>query len=156
MIILRRGRRDAIGARLGAMALAGAMTLAGALAGDPAFGAPRAACGERRFNIYFDTGSADLNTESRDALNAAQRSLQGCVVEHVRIVGLTGAKAPPSRAEQLAERRAQGVAEALATGGWPRDRMELVPMAGEGARLGDVSKPLRRRVHVLVQSRPAP
>lgn len=151
MVILTPTWRSALGALFGATAL-----VVGALACEPAFGAPHPACGERRFNVYFDIRNADLNAESRKALEAAQRSFQGCVVEHVRIVGLTGAKAPPSKAEQLAERRAQVVAETLASGGWPRDRMELVPVGGKNASLGDIEKPLRRRVHVVVQSRPSP
>lgn len=150
MVMLRRKWRAA------AAAVFAATVLAGALASETAFGAPHASCGERRFNVYFDTRNADLNPESRKALDAAQRSLQGCVVVHVRIVGLTGAKAPPTQAEQLSERRAQVVADALVLGGWPRDRMELVPIGEKGARLAEAEKPLRRRVHVVVQSRPAP
>ena len=73
----------------------------------------------------------------------------------MRIVGLAGAKGSNDQNQVLSEHRAQTIADRLVTGGWPKDRLEMVAEGDKDAKVGDLDKPIRRRVRVTVQSRPA-
>ena len=134
----------------------GAAVLMLGFAAKPAFAAgPPPDCGTRAFSVYFEEFKSDLTPEGRSALDLTQRSFKGCVINHVRIVGLAGAKGTTDRNQALSEHRAQTIADRLVTGGWPRDRLEMVAEGDKDAKVGDLDKPIRRRVRVEVQSRPA-
>lgn len=135
----------------------GAAALIVGFAAKPAFAAPPPPpdCGTRTFSVYFEEFKSDLTPESLRALDQTQRSFRGCVIDHVRIVGLAGAKGTTDDNQTLSEHRARTIADRLVTGGWPKDRVEMVAEGEKGAKVGDLDKPIRRRVRVTVQSRPA-
>ena len=127
------------------------------LAPVPALGAgPPPDCGTRTFSVYFAQWKSDLTPEAQHVLDHTQRSFQGCVIDHVRVVGLAGAKGSRDRNQVLSEHRAQAIADLLVSGGWPREKVELVARGEKGAKAGDLDRPIRRRVRITVQSRPAP
>lgn len=136
---------------LGAAALT---TLLLALAPGQALSAtPAGACGPRTFTVYFEEWKPSLNAEGRAALTAAQHSFAGCAIDHVRIVGLAGAKGGAHDNQKLSEDRARTIADLLVAGGWPRDKLETVAIGDKNAKVGDLDKPIRRRVRVEVQAR---
>lgn len=134
----------------GLSAAAGLTALVLALAPGQALSA---SCGARTFTVYFEEWKPSLNTEARDALNAAQHSFAGCAIDHVRIVGLAGAKGGAHDNQKLSEDRARTIADLLVAGGWPREKLETVAIGDKNAKVGDLDKPIRRRVRVEVQAR---
>ena len=123
----------------------------------PALAAPAPPdCGTRTFSVYFEEFKSDLTPEGLRALDQTQRSFRGCRIDHVRIVGLAGAKGTSDDNQALSEHRARAIADRLVTGGWSRDRLEMVAEGDKDAKVGDLDKPIRRRVRVTVQSRPRP
>lgn len=116
---------------------------------------PSAVCVKRTFNVYFAQWKSDIGPDAREALTADQRSFKGCVIDHVKVVGLAGVKGSPDQNQALSQRRADKVADFLADGGWQRDHIEIVALGDKGATRDDAERPLRRRVRVTVQSRPA-
>jgi len=134
----------------------GAAVLILGFAAKPAFAArPPPDCGTRAFSVYFEEFKSDLTPEGRRALDQTQRSFRGCAIDHVRIVGLAGAKGTNDQNQALSEHRARAIADRLVTGGWPKDRLEIRAEGDRDAKVGDLDKPIRRRVRVEVQSRPA-
>jgi len=129
-----------------------ALTPSSSQGASPAAGA----CGQRVFTVYFEEWKSGLNDEGRRALSANQRSFAGCAIEHVRIVGLAGAKGAADRNQKLSEDRAHTIADLLVAGGWPRARLQTVAVGDKNAKVGDLDKPIRRRVRVEVASRPEP
>jgi outer membrane protein OmpA-like peptidoglycan-associated protein len=109
-------------------------------------------CGAHTFVVYFEEWKSNLNAEGRRALTASQRSLAGCRIAHVRIVGLAGAKGTPDRNQKLSEQRAQTIADLLVAGGWPRERLQTVAVGDKNAKVADLDKPIRRRVRVEVDA----
>jgi outer membrane protein OmpA-like peptidoglycan-associated protein len=136
---------------LALLTLAAALVLG--LAARPAFGAPD--CGTRTFSVYFEEWKSDLTPEARQSLDLQQRSFRGCAIRHVRIVGLAGAPGPADRNQVLSGHRAKTIADTLVSGGWPRERLELISRGDKNAKKGDLDKPVRRRVQVTVEARPA-
>ena len=141
------------------LAFSGGVFLGGVAILSPTMAAsapkPPAACATRTFSVYFEQWKSDLGPEARDALAAEQQSFKGCSVDHVKIVGLAGAKGAPDDNQELSSQRAETVAGFLTAGGWPRDRLELVALGDKGATRNDVDRPIRRRVRVTVQSQPS-
>ena len=134
------------------LALLGGMAI---MAPTIAASAPPSACGTRTFNVYFAQWRSAIGPDARAALTADQQSFKGCVVERVRIVGLAGIKGVSDKNQVLSQKRADSVADFLTAGGWQRDRIEIVALGDKGATRDDAERPIRRRVRVTVQARPA-
>lgn len=116
---------------------------------------PSGPCAPRTFSVYFAQWKSTIGPDARAALTADQQSFKDCVVERVKIVGLAGIKGAPDKNLALSQRRADTVAEFLAASGWQRDRFEIVALGDKGATRDDAERPIRRRVRVTVQARPA-
>ncbi len=136
------------------LALLGGMAI---LAPTMATAAPKPVgpCAARTFNVYFAQWKSTIGPDARAALAADQQSFKGCVIERVKIVGLAGIKGVPDNNQELSQKRADTVADFLTTGGWQRDRLEIVALGDKGATRDDAERPIRRRVRVTVQARPA-
>lgn len=112
-------------------------------------------CADRRFEIYFAEGRAELTAAARSAIDLTADQLQSCEVRHVRVLGLADATGEPRANLTLSERRADVVAEALAAAGWPAPAFELEAGGADGAvTASGASEPLRRRTEVVVHARP--
>jgi outer membrane protein OmpA-like peptidoglycan-associated protein len=130
--------------------------------GDVATAAPAAApvalndpdpeaCHERSFSVYFGEWETEVGPEGRTVISAAQEAFAGCVIHHVRIVGLAGAKGDEATNIEVSQKRAEAIADLLAAGGWSRDRFELVAVGEQGATLDNgVAKPMRRAARVEI------
>ena len=99
-------------------------------------------CLSGTFDIYFDEYEAELPRASREVLNTAQKRLKGCVIEQVIIVGMAGAKGGEQANMDLSIKRVGAIADALAEGGWPRDKFEL-RAAGEAGATTPTGAPSR-------------
>jgi outer membrane protein OmpA-like peptidoglycan-associated protein len=122
---------------------------------SPASATPApAACVDLEFNIYFDEWQSELTQDARDAIAKVQRDLQGCAIERVRIVGLAGARGDENDNLVVSMARAQAIASALKDGGWPSDHFEITALGEAGATVDDVSRPMRRRAHVVIDAAP--
>lgn len=114
-----------------------------------------AACGARRFEVYFDQDEARLTTAAREAIGLTATQLQGCDVTKVQVLGLADARTGTAASNQsLSERRARSVAEALAGVGLPAPAFEVAAAGAEGAVVNGVNDPLRRRTEVLIEAQP--
>lgn len=134
-------------AALAGCAPAGAYKTRADLVADPA------ACGERRFEVYFDQDQARLTAPARQAIGLAAAQLQGCRIERVKVLGLADARTgTPAANQTISERRARAVAEALAGAGLPAPAFEVEGAGAQGAVVGGVNDPLRRRTEVLIQA----
>lgn len=112
-------------------------------------------CVDRRFEVYFAEGRAELTAAARSAVSLTASQLQGCEVRQVRVLGLADATGTPQANLTLSQRRAEAVAQALEAAGWPAPVFELEAGGAEGAvTAAGVSEPLRRRTEVLVHARP--
>jgi outer membrane protein OmpA-like peptidoglycan-associated protein len=150
-----------IGSRLGVVGLAAA-GLAGCTLSDGVFRDRSAlvtepsACSAKRFDIYFDDGSARLTMAAREAIGLTATQLQGCEIQHVRVVGLADASGASQSNMTLSQRRARAVAEALGAAGWPNPAFDVTAGGDEGSVAeSGVREPLRRRTEVLVEAAPA-
>jgi outer membrane protein OmpA-like peptidoglycan-associated protein len=112
-------------------------------------------CGNREFNVYFDEWKAELTQDARDAIATVQRDLQGCAIQHVRIVGLAGARGGEVDNLNVSMARAEAIARTLEEGGWPADHFELAALGEAGATVDGVARPMRRRARVIVTAAPA-
>jgi len=136
------------------LALLGGVAL---LAPTMAASAPKPAgpCAKRTFSVYFAQWKSAIGPDAREALTADQQSFKGCTIARVKIVGLAGVKGTPEKNQALSQRRADTVADFLTDGGWQRDRFEIVALGDKGATRDDAERPIRRRVRVTVEARPA-
>ncbi len=115
---------------------------------------PPVQCDDKEFSVYFDEWQAELTQDARDAIAMVQRELQGCAIEHVRIVGLAGARGDETDNLNVSMARAEAIAAALEQGGWPAERFELVARGEAGATVGGVAAPTRRRASISVHAAP--
>lgn len=114
-----------------------------------------ARCEDREFSVYFDEWQAELSQDAREAIAVVQRDLAGCAIEHVRIVGLAGARGDETANLNVSMARAQAIAAVLEQGGWPAEHFEIVALGEQNAATADgVNRPMRRRAHISVQARP--
>ena len=111
-----------------------------------------AACYERRLSVYFESDVVEISPEAREAIDALETSLQGCRIEHVRIIGLAGAPGTETENMELSEQRADVVADYLhETTGWSRQRFELLARGEENAQNEEgLDRPMRRRARVII------
>ncbi len=112
-------------------------------------------CRETAVPIYFEEGQAGLTAPARDLIRNGADTLRGCHIDRVRIVGLSSASGSAAANMTLSERRALTVARALADAGLPTPTFDVEAAGEEGAREGGVSEPVRRRVEVIIEARPA-
>ncbi|MFK0297719.1 OmpA family protein [Brevundimonas sp. NPDC090276] len=114
-----------------------------------------AACGAKRFEVYFDQDQARLTTAAREAIGLTATQLQGCDITRVQVLGLADARTGTAASNQsLSERRARSVAEALAGVGLPAPAFEVAAAGAEGAVVNGVNDPLRRRTEVVIEAQP--
>lgn len=114
-----------------------------------------AACGAKRFEVYFDQDQAGLTTAAREAISLTATQLQGCDVTKIQVLGLADARSGTAAANQsLSERRARSVAEALAGAGLPAPAFEIAAAGADGAKVRGVNDPMRRRTEVLIEAKP--
>jgi outer membrane protein OmpA-like peptidoglycan-associated protein len=147
-------RADLAAAVLAAMVLCtGATCEARPLTEAAAKGPAPAACDTRQFTVYFGSWETALNEDARSGLAVLQRDLSGCQIQRVEIVGMAGAPGTAQANIEVSQQRADAVAAALASGGWPRGKFELSARGAEGATLSDGSEaPMRRRAEITVQT----
>ena len=113
------------------------------------------ACVPQRFEIYFADSEARLTESARQAIGLTATQLQGCSIRSVKVLGLADARGGAEANQDLSERRAKTVAEALAAAGWPSPAFEVGASGDEGAaNASGVREPLRRRTEVLVDAAP--
>ena len=111
------------------------------------------ACHAGTFDIYFEPWHAELSPEAKAIIKSAQRGLAGCKIDHVRIVGLADAVGSAEENMKISQERANTIAAALAAGGWPRDKFEVLAHGDEKATTDSgLMKPMRRRARVTVEA----
>lgn len=110
------------------------------------------ACADKRFEVYFVPDRATLTDAARQAVAMTATQLQGCRIEHVKVTGLADARSGTAAANQtISEQRARAVAEALAGAGLPAPAFDIEAAGAQGAVVGGVNDPLRRRTEVLIK-----
>lgn len=133
-----------------AAAAAGCASLAAEAPFDPAN------CRARDFNVYFEARTTEISPAARAVLDMMGRTLRGCRIRAVRIVGSADAIGGVAINDRISERRAQALAEYLSRRlGWPRAHMEVVATGASGAPADEAfNVPMRRRAQVLVEAAP--
>lgn len=112
-------------------------------------------CTAKRFEVYFADGEARLTESARQAIGMTAAQLQGCDIRKVQVVGLADARGGATANQDLSERRAVAVAEALTAAGWPAPVFEVEAAGDTGATTeGGVREPMRRRTEVLIDAAP--
>ncbi|MFB7879666.1 OmpA family protein [Brevundimonas diminuta] len=110
------------------------------------------ACADKRFEVYFVPDRATLTDAARQAIGMTATQLQGCRIKHVKVTGLADARSGTAAANQtVSEQRARAVAEALAGAGLPAPAFDIEASGAQGAVVGGVNDPLRRRTEVLIE-----
>jgi outer membrane protein OmpA-like peptidoglycan-associated protein len=112
-------------------------------------------CYARSFDVYFEDFADNLVAEARDAIAAMNRSLEGCRIQHVRIIGLAGARGGADANMELSVERAEGIAAYLERAtSWPRNAYELHAAGEAGATNAEegLPRPMRRRGQVTVMA----
>ena len=110
------------------------------------------ACADKRFEVYFVPDRATLTDAARQAIGMTATQLQGCQIKHVKVTGLADARSGSAAANQtISEQRARAVAEALAGAGLPPPAFDIEAAGAQGAVVGGVNDPLRRRTEVLIE-----
>ena len=144
-------------------ALAAGLLLAGCAAMEKvrhhepatAAAAPAApACGARDVNVYFEGQTADISSEAKEVIDLMAKSLDGCHIDHVRIVGFTDEGGLVEANDELSRQRALAMSTYLEEHyHWPHDSMEKRAAGERGAVTGDgLTAPMRRRARVVVES----
>jgi outer membrane protein OmpA-like peptidoglycan-associated protein len=112
-------------------------------------------CTAKRFEVYFADSEARLTESARQAIGMTAAQLQGCDIRKVQVTGLADARGGATANQDLSERRAVAVAEALTAAGWPAPVFE-VEAAGDAGATTDrgVREPMRRRTEVLIDAAP--
>jgi outer membrane protein OmpA-like peptidoglycan-associated protein len=112
-------------------------------------------CAAKRFEVYFAEGEARLTQPALQAIGLTATQLQGCAIQAVKVVGLADASGGAAANQDLSERRAVAVTEALVAAGWPTPAFEVTAVGDEGATTsGGANEPMRRRTEVLVEAAP--
>ena len=108
-------------------------------------------CNAQQLVFYFGSWETALNDVAQKEISLVQTKLAGCSIDAVRIVGMAGAPGDVAANIEVSRKRAETVADALAAGGWPRDRFQLEVRGEDGATTSDgLEKPMRRRAEVSV------
>ncbi len=105
------------------------------------------------YQIYFDTGSADVNARGRMIAQKVAYVVTNNTATRVTVIGRTDRLGPPSANMALSERRANAVRDALVAAGVPAARIDT-SWTGEanqtGATIDDTTSPHNRVVDVTV------
>ncbi len=141
-----------------ALSAAAALTAGCAGTGGPPMRAPPAAggrCADVTLQVYFAPGSAELTGPARDLIRSAANRVAGCRIGGVDV---TGVGAPDAAGRPLdavlTQKRADAVAQALASAGLPGPTFDIQVAGGAAAPAGSRT-PLSRRTEVVVHARPA-
>lgn len=114
-----------------------------------------AACVERRFSVYFDEDSVQVTPAAGEAIQAVERSLHGCTIQHVRIAGFDEAGGAEQEAQEISLARAEAVATFLESSTqWPRSIYEVVARGDARSTDEEGARPMRRRAWVRVTAAP--
>ncbi|MBC7770593.1 MAG: OmpA family protein [Phycisphaerales bacterium] len=137
------------------LACVGAAVLGGCAATQQA-AAPfdPATCYQRDFNIYFAGRSTELTDDAQRVIDGMGEAVRGCYIREVRVIGETDEAGNAVTNDEISERRAQVIAEYLASRvGWPRSRM-VVAAAGERGAVTEegLNVPVRRRARIIVEA----
>jgi outer membrane protein OmpA-like peptidoglycan-associated protein len=112
-------------------------------------------CTTKRFDIYFGEGQAQLTDAAWRAIRMTADQLRDCDIRRVQIVGLASATGSSAANQELSERRAVAVTEALEAEGWPLPAFQIAVEGDTGAVNADgTAEPLRRRTEVIVDAAP--
>lgn len=142
-------------ALLGGLALAGCETTGRVFKDRSQIVSTPTTCSPQRFEIYFADSEARLTEPARQAIGLTATQLQGCNIKSVKVLGLSDARGGAAANQDLSERRAKTVAEALAAAGWPSPAFDVGAAGDDGAIAAPgVREPLRRRTEVLVDAGP--
>ncbi|MBN8553082.1 MAG: OmpA family protein [Caulobacterales bacterium] len=112
-------------------------------------------CRHTTVPIYFEEGQAGLSGPARTLIRDGAAALRGCAIDRVQLVGLASATGDAQANLRLSQRRAETVARALAEAGLRAPDVELEAEGEAGARAAGISDPVRRRVEVIIEARPA-
>jgi len=141
-----------LAASLGAAGLSACSIGSGSVDRDALVTVPNA-CAARRFDIYFNENQDRLTGPALEAIGLTATQLQGCRITSVKVLGLASGTGAADTNQDLSERRALAVAEALTGAGWPVPAFEITAAGDAGAVSPDgVQEPLRRRTEVLVEA----
>ncbi len=112
------------------------------------------ACGTRDVNVYFDAQSIELDRAARDVIDLTGKSLAGCTITQVRIVGSSDVVGPDDANAELSAQRAKVMADYLVdTFKWSRETMQLLATGERGAVTdAGLAVPMRRRARIVVES----
>jgi outer membrane protein OmpA-like peptidoglycan-associated protein len=113
-------------------------------------------CYTREFDIYFPGQTTALSRASRRIMDGMGEDVRGCHIASVRVIGATDEQGGAVSNDEISERRAQVIAEYLATRiGWPRSRMTIAAAGERGAVTEEgLAVPMRRRAHIVVEATP--
>ncbi len=103
--------------------------------------------------VYFDLGSARLNTEAESSLRDVAAARRAECTTQITLTGHTDATGSVGRNRQLAEQRAETVKRQLVTLGVPQEEIAIAA-AAESAPQSDSDDRLNRRVTVVLVASP--
>ena len=111
-----------------------------------------AACDTQTLQVYFDKGETVMNAASSALLQAAEATLEGCILGPVSIHAETADAANSDHAAYLASARLDAVAAALETHDLvgPRLDTNIVPVAAPALR----AQPMQRKVEIRLSAWP--
>jgi outer membrane protein OmpA-like peptidoglycan-associated protein len=117
---------------------------------------PAATCPQSDFVVYFEWDHDDLNSAAQDTINAALQRARQCNIAAAMVIGHTDTSGPEDYNQELSERRAAIVRDALVAGGLPaqiirteaRGETDLARPTPDGVR-----EPLNRRTAVSIAFR---
>jgi outer membrane protein OmpA-like peptidoglycan-associated protein len=104
--------------------------------------------------LYFQTGSTELNPQSRSDLDRAIAAAKGTPNVDISVVGHTDATGSDAENLALSLRRAETIRSALVTAGVPRDVIEVTYHGANNPRVPTprgVPEPRNRRVEVDIR-----
>lgn len=134
--------------------LAGALGACETLTGQDAATFDPAACYEREFNVYFDGAEATLSPAAIEAIDAVGAAVQGCRVDHVRIIGMADAGMEAEISEELSQQRAVTIKDYTREQFHWRDEVYELRARGDRGAVTDegLNRPLRSRARVVVRA----
>jgi outer membrane protein OmpA-like peptidoglycan-associated protein len=113
-------------------------------------------CPASEFVVYFEWDRSDLNAEAQETISAALDRARQCNISAARVVGHTDTSGSAEYNQDLSERRAGVVRDALVAGGLSasattmeaRGESDLARATPDGVR-----EPLNRRTAVTITFR---
>jgi outer membrane protein OmpA-like peptidoglycan-associated protein len=134
------------------------LVLATGLAGCTSMGAPRTmvradpVCQDVTVPIYFGPNQSTLTRDGQRVINMAAADTHGCVVNSVQVLGLADAAGDPAANQELSQRRAATVSDALMQAKLPPAEFKVAAAGETGATARDgKAQPVRRRADVVLK-----